>query len=109
VHAAFGIPAASPSALWSAITTGQRVGQWAPLASNRSGGDRALFRLAELYEHFAELGQLDRLALVMQIAAGEARPTNAHALAELQAGLQTIMALQRCGRQRPPVEAAALQ
>jgi hypothetical protein len=111
LRVAFGLPAGSPGGLWAAITTGQRGGGWAATLSaiSKGGGDRALFRLAELYEHFAELGQLERLALVMQIAAGEARPTNAHALAELRAGLQTVMALQRRGRQRPPVEAAAAQ
>jgi len=111
VHVAFGLPAGSPGGLWAAITTGQRGGGWAAtlLPTSKGGGDRALFRLAELYAHFAELGQLERLALVMQIADGEVRPTNAHALAELRAGLQTVMALQRRGRQRPPVAAAAAQ
>jgi hypothetical protein len=42
VRAAFGIPAASPSALWSAITTRQRVGQWAPRQQPQRRRSRAV-------------------------------------------------------------------
>ena len=50
--------------------------------------------------HFGELGQSDRLALVMRVAAGETAPANARALAELRARLQIILALQRRDRGR---------
>jgi hypothetical protein len=56
VQRAFGLPAGSPAGLWAVLTSGQRAGQWAPLA-NVSGVDRALFRLAEVHEYFGELGR----------------------------------------------------
>ena len=102
VRVAFGLPAGSPGGLWAAITTGQRGGGWAATlsATSKGGGDRALFRLAELYAHFAGLAQLDRLALVMRIAAGETAPANRRTLGELCTGLQVVANLQRHGRAR---------
>jgi hypothetical protein len=69
VQRAFHLSQASPTALWAALTSGQRAGQWVPL-SNTPGCDRALLRLAELYEHFGQLGQLPQLALVMRVVEG---------------------------------------
>jgi hypothetical protein len=100
---AFKLRQASPSGLWSAILSGQAGGScgWlTPLSASdrREGGDRAMFRLGELYTHFTELDRLDLLSLVMRIAAAEAYPENAFELAELRRGLQIIMHLQRRGR-----------
>jgi hypothetical protein len=64
---AFHLSRASPEGLWAAITSGTGSGGWRAL--NPGGGDRALFRLAELYAHFAALDQLDRLALCLGVAA----------------------------------------
>jgi hypothetical protein len=55
VQRAFHLSQASPNALWAAITSGARAGQWTPL-SNISGGDRALFRLAELHRPLRRAG-----------------------------------------------------
>jgi hypothetical protein len=91
--------------LWSALTSGAGFTGWfAPLAGSALGADRAAFRLAELYAHFRDLGALDQLALVLQIALAEGYPADQEALAELRAGLRIIMELQRRGRRRsgPP-------
>jgi hypothetical protein len=107
VRVAFQLPAASPRGLWVAILSGGGLARGAAV-DQRSGGDAALFRLAELHRHFAELHQLDRLGLIMRIAAGESWPANAHALDELRSGLQIVINLQRRGRHRAPEASPAV-
>jgi hypothetical protein len=107
VRRAFHLSQASPNALWAAIASGTSAGQWVP-AANTPGADRALFRLASLYEYFAELDQLAQLSLVMGIVEGTVWPATRRDLLELRTGLQAIASLQRRGRgRRPSVEALA--
>jgi hypothetical protein len=94
---AFGTRLANPSGLWAAITSGTGLGSIA-MPSPTSGGSRALMRLTELHQHFADLGMLERLALIIRVALAEGPPADAHELAELRAGLHAFLALQRRGR-----------
>jgi hypothetical protein len=91
---AYHIGQASPGGLWSALTSGAGFTGWlVPPAGGARGADAAGFRLAELYAHFRDLGALDQLALVLQIALAEGYPADQEALAELQ----------RRGRRRSPL------
>jgi hypothetical protein len=93
---------APPGGLWSALTSGAGFTGWfVPPAGSARGADRAAFRLAELFQHFAELRALDQLALVLRVALAEGYPADQEALAELRAGVRIIMELQRRGRRRP--------
>ena len=56
-----------------------------------------MFRLGQLYAHFAELGRLDQLALLMRVVAGEA-PATSGSLADLRVELRAAAELQRRGR-----------
>ena len=102
VRAAFGIPAGSPGGLWVAITSGSGLGHsaWGLHSASGSspGGDRALFRLVELHQHFAGPRRGSQLSRIMGVAAGERRPGNMAALLELRQGLREIGELQRRGR-----------
>jgi hypothetical protein len=80
-----GSATASPGGLWAAITSGTGLGTIA--ATDPLGGDRALFSLAELFDHFAATDQLGLLRLIIRIAGNEARPENAFALARLRYGV----------------------
>lgn len=105
LRVAFGLPAASPGGLWAALLSGQRAGRYSLVSgTGRTGGDRAAFRLNELYRHFAALGALDQLALVLRTAEGLGWPGDARALTELRTGLGIIIDLQRRGR-RAQIEA----
>jgi hypothetical protein len=101
----FGLGQASVSGLWAVLTSGGARGS----AAVETGGDRALFKLIELHQYLGELGRSDQLMLVLRIAASEASPADARELAELRAGLQTVLALRRRGRglRRPPEQEAA--
>jgi hypothetical protein len=75
------------------------------------GGDRALFRLIELHQHFDALGRPELLALVMRVASAETAPGNVRTLDLVREGLRIIGELirrgrsrQRRGPRRPPVE-----
>jgi hypothetical protein len=101
---AYRIGQASPGGLWDALTSGAGFTGWfAPPATDgsKSPADRAAVRLAELFQHFAELRV--QLALVLRVASAEGCPADTAALAELRAGLRIIMELQRRGRRRPVV------
>jgi hypothetical protein len=65
------------------------------------------FRLVELHRHFGALYQLDRLALTIRVAGGEARPGTVAELHRRQGGLQAIANLYECGRSRSPAHLAA--
>ena len=98
------MPQGGPGGLWAAILDGTgRPGWFVPPAGGARGADAAGFRLAELYAHFRDLGALDQLALVLQIALAEGYPADQEALAELRAGVRIIAELQRRGRRRSPL------
>jgi hypothetical protein len=95
---AFGLPQASPSGLWKTlIAQAGRTGGWWP-GQERPGGDRAMFRLGELFDYFTATDQLELLRLIIRIASSEAHPENVHQLARLRYGVQILMQLQRRGR-----------
>jgi hypothetical protein len=100
LRVALGLRQASRGGLWAAITSGPGIGTIIMPAP--PGGDRALFRLGELFEHFTEIDQLEVLRLMIKIAGNEAHPENAHELARLHEGLRIVMHLQRQGRRRRP-------
>jgi hypothetical protein len=78
VRIARGINPASPGGLWAAIVSGQRGSRkWTvPVTSpsRRTGGDMAWFRIVQLHNAFAAAHELDRLALLMNVAAGDRAP-----------------------------------
>jgi hypothetical protein len=88
----------SPGGLWAAIASGTGLGTIAMPAP--VGGDRALFRLGELFEYFTAIDQLELLRLIIRIAGNEAHPENAFELARLRYGVQLVIGLQRRGRRR---------
>jgi hypothetical protein len=100
---AFSLPQASPGGLWSALLSqaGRTGGWWTSQfgGGNVRGTTLALFRLGELFDHFAAIDQLPALQLVIRIAGNEAHPENAFELARLRHGLQLVRRLQRRGRQ----------
>ena len=99
---ACGLKSAGVGGLWGALLSGQRGGRsWLAPDARRSGGDVAARRLAELHEFFGRLGQLEGLALIMAVAAGERRPGDRAELFELRGGLQVIAEMQRRGRPLP--------
>jgi hypothetical protein len=89
---------ASPGGSWAAITSGTEIGAIA-MTSPAVGGDRALFRLGELFDYFTATGQLALLRLIIRVAGNEAHPENEFELARLYYGVQIVMQLQRRGRQ----------
>jgi hypothetical protein len=95
---AFGLPQASPGGLWATLVAqaGRTGGWWA--GQERPGGDRAMFRLGELFDYFGATDQLELLRFLIRVVGNEAPPENAHQLARLRYGAQIIMALQRRGR-----------
>jgi hypothetical protein len=97
---AFGLPQASPSGLWKTLLAqaGRTGGCWP--GQERPGGDRAIFRLSELFAHFTAIDQLELLRLIIRIAGNEAHPENAFEFARLRYGVQLIIQLQRRGRPR---------
>jgi hypothetical protein len=101
---AFGLPQASPSGLWKTLLAqAGRTGGWWP-GQERPGGDRAMFRLGELFDHFAAIEQLELLRFLIRIAGNEAHPANAFELAKFRYGVQLVMQVQRRGRARPGQE-----
>ena len=95
---AYHVPQGGPGGLWAAILDGTgRPGWFVPPAGSARGAVAATFRLAELFQHFAELRALDQLALVIRVALAEGYPADTAALAELRAGLRIILELQRRG------------
>lgn len=104
VRRARGLSNASPDGLWEAIVSGQAgAKRWtAPITepNRRTPGDQAWWRLVQIHNHFAELRQLDQLALVMRIAAGDHCPANRSELLELQVRTQQIAELMRRGKRR---------
>jgi hypothetical protein len=99
VRRARGLSNASPGGLWEAIVSSQAgARKWTvPITdpNRRTAGDRAWWHLTQIRNHFAELHELDALALVITVAAGERRPTNRAELVALQAGLARIAVLLR--------------
>jgi hypothetical protein len=105
LRVALGLRQASPGGLWVAITSGTGIGTIA--MPTPVGGDRALFRLGEVFEHFTAIDQLELLLLIIRIASNEAAPENAFELARLRYGVQILMHLQRRGRHTARSAAAA--
>jgi hypothetical protein len=97
LRVAFNLRQASPGGLWAAITSGTGLGS-VTMPGPSIGGDRALFRLAELFAHFTEIDQLELLRLIIRIAGNEAHPENVHQFARLRYGVQLVMNRQRRGR-----------
>jgi hypothetical protein len=89
-----GLRQASPGGLWAAITSGAGI---VGMISAAHGGDRALFRLVQLFDYFTAIDQLELLRFIIAVAANETHPENPHQLARLRHGVQMVMQRQRRG------------
>jgi hypothetical protein len=102
VRRARGLPDASPGGLWEAITSGQgATRKWTvPITdpNRRTAGDRAWRYLVRIRNAFAEVHQLETLALVMSVAAGDHRPSDHVELVALHHGVDMVRGLIRRGR-----------
>jgi hypothetical protein len=101
VRRARGLSGSGPGGLWAQIVAGQRGGRWvSPMidAHRRTPGDMAWWRICQIHNHFAEVRQLETLALVMAVAAGDHRPADHVELVALHYGIHMVSELIRRGR-----------
>jgi hypothetical protein len=95
----FGLREASVTGLWAALLSGGARGGLAQPEGR--GGDKAMFRLFELYSYWRAARRPEAwLQLALQVAAGESAPGDDRELAELKNALQVVMAHQRGRRWR---------